>query len=795
MIENYIKFALRFLRRHKLYTFINILSLTVGMASCLLILGYVQKELAYDTFHQDAQNIYRVNMHVQGETELRKASAVSPPMARALEAEIPEVSEAVRLRHANNVLIRIGEEQFYEDQVFYADSNFFNLFDFPLVSGAPGQVLNGKNKAVIGSRLADKYFAGTDPIGKVLTIDESLQVEITGVMGQPSAKSHLDLAMLISFTSFEIPHGYPVTLQSWQWTSFPTYVRLHSHTSVESLEDKLHNFVVAHMGEETAKRLSLQLQPVEDIHLKSKDIIERDGQAAKGDITYVYGLTAIAFLILGIAVFNFANLSTTLSLKRIREIGVRKTLGAKKGTLFIQHLSESLLLSALSFILAVALLEICSGYLSQMLQTDLSISLNTYLNNAGWAIALVLVLALIGGLYPAWFLSSYSPTKALKGKVGHSTSRFSIKNILVVFQFFITIGLIASSIIINKQMNYLASSDLGFDKERVIAVQMVGEELNQRYTSIKQHLLQNSNVARVSAGGNLFDGQNGSVPIMEQGKDESTYRISLFGAHYGFSELMDLEFVEGRDFSDEYANDSSHFILNEAAVKAFGWGDSPIGKTLVLNGAWQGEVIGVVRDFHYASMHEHISPLVLFVPRTYQEYVFVKLNAGNIPASLASIRDSWHEVNPDMPFDYKFVDEHIEQLYTADQQFMALINSFSVLSILLACLGLYGMVSFTVEARMKEIGIRKVLGASVAQIVTLLSKKFGLLIAISACMVLPLTWYLLQNWLTNFAYQISPSWVILLLSVLITIVLAAVTISLQTINAALANPVHALKEE
>ena len=795
MIENYIKFALRFLGRHKLYTFINILSLTVGMASCLLILGYVQKELAYDTFHRDAQNIYRVNMHVQGETELRKASAVSPPMARALEAEIPEVSEAVRLRHANNVLIRIGEEQFYEDQVFYADSNFFNLFDFPLVSGAPGQVLNGKNKAVIGSRLVDKYFAGTDPIGKVLTIDESLEVEITGVMGQPSAKSHLDLAILISFTSFEIPHGYPVTLQSWQWTSFPTYVRLHSHTSVESLEDKLHNFVVAHMGEETAKRLSLQLQPVEDIHLKSKDIIERDGQAAKGDITYVYGLTAIAFLILGIAVFNFANLSTTLSLKRIREIGVRKTLGAKKGTLFIQHLSESLLLSALSFILAVALLEICSGYLSQMLQTDLSISLNTYLNNAGWAIALVLVLALIGGLYPAWFLSSYSPTKALKGKVGHSTSRFSIKNILVVFQFFITIGLIASSIIINKQMNYLASSDLGFDKERVIAVQMVGEELNQRYTSIKQHLLQNSNVARVSAGGNLFDGQNGSVPIMEQGKDESTYRISLFGAHYGFSELMDLEFVEGRDFSDEYANDSSHFILNEAAVKAFGWGDSPIGKTLVLNGAWQGEVIGVVRDFHYASMHEHISPLVLFVPRTYQEYVFVKLNAGNIPASLASIRDSWHEVNPDMPFDYKFVDEHIEQLYTADQQFMALINSFSVLSILLACLGLYGMVSFTVEARMKEIGIRKVLGASVAQIVTLLSKKFGLLIAISACMVLPLTWYLLQNWLTNFAYQISPSWVILLLSVLITIVLAAVTISLQTINAALANPVHALKEE
>lgn len=795
MLKNYIKFAVRFLSRNKLYTIINVSGLTLGMASFLLIINFVQQEMSFDTFHEHADDIYRVNLEAKTETGTRKASAISPPMGPALADELPEVITAVRFRHADNVLVRIGDDQFYQDRVFYVDPSFFDVFSFPLISGETHQVLKKKNSAVISEALAEKYFAGQNPLGKILTIDDDLVVKVTGIIGKTSVKSHLQFDLLISFDSFEVPHGYPVTLETWGWTSFPTYVRLHENTDMTAIEDKLHAFIVKHMGEETAERLSLYLQPVKEIHLQSRNITERDGTAPKGDITYTYGLLAIAFLILGIAVFNFANLSTSLSLKRIREIGVRKTLGARRGGLFWQYLTESLLLVFGSFVLAVTCLEIFSAPLSGVLQTDISIPLELHKKNLIFYMLIIAAVGSAGGLYPALFLSSYSPTKALKGQMNiKRANRVSVKNVLVIFQFFITIGLIAASLVVSRQMNFLSERSLGFKHDRVIALQMTGEALHQRYATTKQELLQNSYVEGVSAAGNLFDGQNGSVPVQEFGNDESRSLISLFGAHFDFGNVMNFEFIEGRDFSETFANDSSNFILNEAAIKMFGW-EEPIGKKLLLNDVWEGEVIGVVKDFHYASMHEEITPMVLYIPRTYQDYIFVKTKPGQVSTILSGLEKDWQRINPDMPFDYRFIDDHINQLYQSDQQFTAIINSFSILAIFLACVGLYGIISFQVEAKIKEIGIRKVLGASVHQVVSLLSSRFFILILIAAFMAVPLSWFFLDKWLVNFAYHIHLGTWQFVVAILLAFLLAGTTIGIKTIRAALANPADALKEE
>lgn len=795
MLKNYIKFGFRFLTRNKVFTFINLSGLTLGLVSCLFILNYVQQELAYDSFHEHAEHIYRVNLHASGESGTRQLSAISPPMGPALEAELPEVAEAVRLRHADDVLIRIGDNHFYEDRIFYADPSFFDVFSFPLKAGDRRQVLAGKYSAVISSELAEKYFAGEDPVGKNITVNDDITVTVTGVAGEPAAKSHLRFEMLISFQSFEVPHGYPVTLESWGWTSFPTYVRLHEGTDPASLQEKLHNFIISHMGEETASRVSLHLQPVVDIHLKSREIAERDGTAPKGDMAYTYGLLVIAMLILLIAVFNFANLSTAVSLKRVREIGVRKALGAARRSLFLQHLTESFLLSTGSFLLAVALVEVFSAPLSAWLQADLTLASGVHWQNLPWYILLISVLGLSGGLYPSLYLSNYSPIKALKGKLTLKASRMSMKNVLMVFQFFITIGLIAGSLVIGRQMNYLAEREPGFDQEQVVAIQMVGEELHSRYAGIRQALKKNAYVKEVTAAGDLFDGQNGSVPVQEAGNDESLTRISLFGAHYDFGKVMNLQFVAGRDFSETFANDSSNFILNEAAVKMFGWTDDPIGKQLLLNGMWQGEVIGVVKDFHFASMHEEIMPLVLYIPRAYQDYVLIKTTSASPGEVIASLEHSWKQVNPDMPFDFRFIDDHIGQLYKSDQQFTAMINSFSVLAVLLACMGLYGMVSFHVEARRKEMGIRKVIGATVGQVAALLSQRFVFLVLLAAVPAVSLSWFLLERWLTDFAYAINLEVWWFAAALLTTLVFAGATVGAHTIRAALNNPVDVLKEE
>ncbi len=790
MINNYIKYALRYLIKNKTFTLINILGLSVGLASFLLIINFVQYEQSYDGYIDDVEDVYRVN--ILRKNTGAKAAAISPPMAPTMKSDFPEIESYVRFRHANRVLVTIGEEEFYNTKVFYADSSFLDIFSFPVVSGIRDEALDRKNTAIVSKSTADKYFKDKDPIGQIIYIDQ-VPIEVTAVVGEPATPSHFEFEMLISFQTFEVPYGYPVTLESWGWASFPTYLKLRPNTDVANLQAQFGDFIARNMSEQSANALALELQPVSEIHLYSKDISERDGIPAKGDIQYVTILFSIALLIICLAIFNFTNLSTSLSLRRVKEVGVRKTLGAQRQMVFWQYFTESLVLTAVSFVLAVTCLEVFNDFFNQLFQVPIEIT-DHVIEYWYFALALTLIVGLAGGAYPVVFLSKYSPVKALKSRGVSHGKNFGLKTVLVGVQFLITIGLVAGSLVINDQMSFMRNKDLGFNKEQVIAMQVPGDVLSSKFQLAKQRLLSNPYVKSVSVSGNLFDGQNGSVPVVDQDNEEEPYRISLFGGHYDFAKTMDLKFVEGRDFSKEFANDSSGFILNEAAVKMFGWKESALGKQLRVN-VWDGEVIGVVEDFHFASLHENISPVVIYIPSTYSEYIFVKTEAGNLVDITASLRKEWEVIFPESPFDYTFLDDHISKLYQSDQNFSKVVNTFSVLAIFLACMGLFGIIAYNIDTRRKEIGIRKVLGASISNVVIILSKQYLILIAAAALVGIPLSWYFLADWLNGFAYKISLSPIHFALAVSGTLLLAFLTMSLKTLAAANTNPTVTLKED
>jgi putative ABC transport system permease protein len=778
------------------YSFINIGGLALGLASSIAILHFVQEEFSYDDFHTLPHNVYRLNTVSERANGIQVHAAATPILAPTLMADIPEGEAAFRLRHADDVLIKLDEKQFYENRVFYADSNFFKVMSFTLAEGNPETALTEINSAVITSEFAEKYFGSQDPMNKLIGIDD-LVVKVTGVTNTPPGKSHFKFDMLVSFETFTVPKGYPasLTVSSWGWTSFPTYVRLREGTTRETVEAKFPAFIAKYMNAEAASKTNYQLQPIQEVYLHSRNILERDGISTKGDYTYTMGMAAIAALILGIACFNFMNLSAALSTYRVKETGIKKTLGASRAAVFAQFIGESVVIAGMSLLLAILLLQIFVGPLENLLGASIELTWTSYLGWLPFYVCLILLIGCLGGLYPAIFLSRLRPQIALKGKNILSVGRekLSVRKAIIVFQFFITAALIATSLTIKKQMDFLFNKDLGFEKEGVVALRVPGDEFLRVYPSMRNKLSQNTSVLGVSAGRYLFDGQQGNVGITEVGStDEDPHRINLFGIYPDFIETMGLEMLEGRSISEQF-NDSASFILNEAAVKMFGWEKDVIGRKLNCLGQ-QGEVIGVVKDFHFSSLHSAIAPILLQT-RTRLELLFVRVAPGNISGVISSLESDWREIAPQLPFDYLLLDDHISQLYEQDKRFSRLAYVFCGLSVVLACLGLYGIISFMAETRTKEIGIRKVLGASVLRITALLSRQFMIWVFIAALIALPASYYLLGRWLSAFAYKVEVSAEILLLSVLLSSLLAAATVSFKSVKAARANPVESLRNE
>ncbi len=797
MLRNYIKIAFRNLTRHRGSAVLNVFGLAVGLASALLIFLFVREEVRYDRFHEEADRVFRVTYEEVNTPAMRHLPTISPPMGPALAEEYPEIEAFLRLRDSDRHLLAYGDRHFYESTFFYADSTFFDFFSFPLQQGNPATALDAADSIVLTAETARRYFGGDDPLGQVMMLDGERALTVTGVLAPDPGPSHLRFDFLLSFATFRVPTGYPVTLESWSWISFFTYVRLADGADPAALEAKLPLFLARHFDDDRASNVRLRLQPVTDIYLGQPT----DAFIAAGSPAYVYGLSGIAVLMLLLAGFNFTNLATAHALRRSKEVSVRKVLGARRRTLIGQFLGESVLAALLALLLAVVLVEITLKSTGGWIDWGVTFTPGDYLLVLPLFAGLAFVLGIAAGSYPAFILARFELTKGLKGGGTVGAAGAGVRRALVTAQFAIAITLIAGTLVVARQMDYVQQKALGFDKEAVVAFHMPGDDLLPRYPALRERLLQNPNVVSVSKGGGLFDGYQGSVPIFPEGADDQEpHAMNLFGVHYDFVETLGLNVVAGRAHDEAFATDSSSgILLNETAARLIaatvpGWED-PLGKRLQVGGIIEGEVIGVLEDFHFASLHDAINPLVLYIPPTAMEHVFVRIRPGNAEATLASLRETWQAVVPDFPFAYTFLDERIDQLYRADQRFARLVTAFSFLTILVACLGLYGLVAFTTELRTKEIGLRKVLGASVPGLVGLLSLPFLRRVALAGLLAGPPAYFALNRWLEGFAYRIDVTGAEFLAATALALLIAFLTMSHRAVRAALTNPVDSLRYE
>lgn len=794
MLRNYLKVALRNIKRDKINSLINIADLTIGFASVVIISLFVFTEFHFDEFHENSENLYRLTYDDSGGNG-RHLVTTAPPMGKAIVDNFPEVEQSTLFMYAPSTIIKSKETQFYEPNVVYADSNFLSLFTFPLKSGNALTALTEPNSILISSEMAKKYFFGRDPIGETLLINEVDLLEITGVFEPIPANSHINFDFLISIQNYPIPKGFPVTFEEWGWVSFHTYLLLKDEADPRDLEKKLPQFFAAKTTQEKANRVTLRLQAMNDIYFNSKGMLGHEGAA--GNINHSYGLSAVALLILLIAGFNFMNITTAQSLRRNKEVGVRKVLGAEKSSLLSQYLGESILFSLISLILGFLLMVVSYPLVKSTFGNILDFSLIEYFLVLAFFLFLATLFGLAAGFYPALLISRFQPIAILKGNISKNLNEIHFRQLLIFLQFTVTIGIIAGSIIISNQMNFINDMDPGFDKDQVIALHLKSDDFLGRYETAENILMQNPTVLGVTAG-DVIDGENGSLPMWSEDMPENVPGIpmSTHGTYYNYFEIMGINFEEGRPFSETIATDSADgIIINRAAADAFGFTDNAVGKYIWISIFREGRVIGVTEDFHYNTLHEKVQPLVMFIPDTPMEYILIKTKKGAINQTIASLQEDWQVIAPEIPFEFMFTDAKLSKHYESEQQFASLVSFFSILSVIVACLGLYGLVSIMVQYRTKEIGIRKVLGANAFNLTLLLSKQFVLLVLAANLLAWPLAYYYLGEWLGNFAYKIDMQiWPFVIAAGLVFIA-AVATVSYHGIKASNLDPIKTLNKE
>ena len=807
MLTNYLKIALRNLHKYKGYTFINVAGLAVGLACCLLIVLFVRDELSYDRYHEKADQIYRVTLDaLLGEQEINGPIAPAP-MAQALVNDYPEVVQATRLfTYAGETLVRYEANRFIEERFFFGDSTVFEVFTFPLLRGDSETALLEPNTVVLTESTARKYFGRDDPMGKTIRVDEQFDYEVTGVMADVPLNSHFHFDLLGSLGTLDGSRN-PL----WVSNNFRTYFILADDHSPEALEAKFPSMVEKYAGPQVEQilnitieqfyasggRFEFHLQALTDVHLHSHLNYEIE---PNGDIAYVYAFSIIAFLILLIACINFMNLATARSANRAKEVGVRKVLGSNRRQLTLQFLMESLLLSVIALVVALGLAAVLLPVFNTLWGKTLQIDYFDGLLLAG-VVGLAVLMGLLAGSYPAFFLASFRIVEVLKGQGQPGTKSTGLRSGLVVFQFAISIVLMIGTAMAFRQIDYLQSKRLGFDKEHVIVLERF-DALGPQQQAFKEQIQQHPNVVAAAAA-NTLPGRNfGDTSFFPEGAPPEEIRnIRLLLTDFDLLETLNLDLADGRAFSRELSTDSTAVILNEAAVKEFGWTETEaVGKRLVSPGFGDGDdvqyipIIGVVKDFHFQSLRDEIRPLGMFIGRNLA-FLAVRIRPDDIPGTLAAFEAQWQTFTPEQPFTYSFLDRDVDALYRADQRTGSLVGTFALLAILIACLGLFGLAAFTAEQRTKEIGVRKVLGASVGGIVVLLSKEFTKLVGIAFVVAAPLA-YLGTNWLLqDFAFRVDLAWWIFAAAGLTALIIAWLTVSYQSIKAALVNPVEALRYE
>jgi putative ABC transport system permease protein len=791
MLKNYLKIAIRNMLKHKGYAFINVIGLSVGIAVCFLIFLWVRDELNYDRFHAKAGRIYRALWEARFGNNEWNIPLVGVPLADALVKEFPEVEQVVRL-YQGGFTLRHGDDYVREENVVFAEESFFEVFTVSFISGNPATALRDPESVVLTAEAAERYFPNQNPIGQTLTRNDGKMLRVTGVVERFPSQSHFHFDFLASLKT--LPR-FEQRRQQWGSASVYTYLVLRPGEDATVLEAKLQSYVEKNVAGEEFHRpgnyTRYPLQPLLDIHLRSHLQYEL---AANGNSSYVYLFSLIAFFILLLACINFVNLATARSMKRAREVGICKVLGSRRWQLIRQFLAESFVYVALAIVVAIGLAELALPFFNQFAGKQLAINFFDSAFTVVTLAGLALVVTLLAGAYPAFFLSSFWPVQVLKGNVTIRSGKDWLRKSLVVVQFCVSIGLIVGTLVVHNQIDFIQNKRLGFDREYVLIVHRASA-LGKQHIVFRERLMSHPLIAAASAAQNLpgqeFDSTVFS-PEQPANYQHTSLTYALVDEHY--VDVLKLNVVAGRNFSTEFTTDSSAFLINQSAAKALGW-EEPLGKHISMGNFIQGQVIGVVEDFHFESLHHEVKPIVFLFNRWAPPYFAVRLRPGNVAEGIAAIRNLWKEFLPNTPFEYSFLDQDYQKLYESEQRVAGVFMTFSVLAILIACLGLFGLVSFTAEQRTKEIGIRKVLGATEANIIALLSKEFARLVLIACVVATPLAYYAMQQWLQNFAYRVEISWWVFAVAGGLALIIALLTVSYQAIKAALANPVDALRYE
>jgi len=798
MFRNYLKIAFRQLTRHKGFSFINISGLALGMTACLLMLMFVVNETSYDNFHPKKDRIFRVITDWGKEGSRMKFAGAMPAIAPTLNEEVPEVEIAARVRHMTKTVITDAENQTVnEDNAFYGDPEIFDILNWRLLKGNKSSVVDEPFSIVISYKIARKYFANDEAVGQILTINDK-PYKITGVMKDLPANTHLNCEILVSYSTVDALGEYPD--KPWNvWGDDYNYILLKENVSADNIHEKLNNLLIKNAGDWYRGRMDLIPQPLSAIHWDNES---RGDIGPKGNNLYVYLFLSASILVLLIACFNFMNLSTSKYMERMKEVGIRKVVGANRQQLIHQFLVESTLVALIAAAIGIYLFILLNKSLYALLNIEFVVSSSHSIYLYGIIVLLVCVVGLFAGGYPAFFLSRFRPVEIIKSGFWGVRNKLSFRHVLVVLQFSISILLIVGTLVVYQQLHFMKNSDLGFEKTDVLLVQFPwgNEEVKQKYSVLRDELLNDPNVFSIS-GVYTVPGVNSQFQMgaRKAGDDpEKTITIQALPADYGYVKSMGLRLVEGRDLSREFALDERESaLLNETAVKVLGL-ENPIGAKLLIprnQEMLEMTVVGVVRDFHVQSLHNTINPMIIFVEPKMYAMMAVKINPANAKETVQSLKEIWNSVLPFAAFNYRYMEDAYHSFYRTEEKTGKLITIFTCLALFVSCLGLFGLASFMTSKRIKEIGIRKVLGATAGGIAILLSKQFTKWVIFSNILAWPISYYLLSRWLENFAYRMNLGPMPFLVSGAAGLSIAVLTVGFQAIKAALTNPVESLRYE
>ncbi len=799
MFRSFLIISIRNLKRQKGFSIINLAGLTLGLSVGFVILLYVFTETSYDSFHPESERIYRVAIKGNlGDMPLNVA--VTPgALGVSLKSQLPEIDAFTMFEHVSgDQLFSYREKKFYENHLIYADKKFTDIFAINYIYGDPTTSLLTPYSLVLTKSTSEKFFGKTNPVGEEIKLNNAQNYLITGVIEDLPAETHLPLNAIASFETRIRENGQRI-MDDWGNMMYYTYIRLYEGIDLKAFESKLSEHINAEMKEDfegTNIKISPYLQPIEDIHLRSNILGELKPNS---DISYIYILTAIAIAILFIAGINFMNLSTARSANRAKEVSIRKINGSHRRDLVIQFLGESVFLSSLAFLFAIAIIELVLPIFNNI--TNQSIVFN-YQQNLEILLFFFLISFFFGifsGSYPAFFLSSFKPVKVLQSNLKSGTGNKSLRNILVFIQFAIASGLIVSTLIIYMQLNFIQKKQLGFEKENLISIFLRNTEIQDNASYLKSEMLSIPGIEAASLANSVPGMSLSGSSYFPEGKDADPWLIYNFEVDQDFIEnAFRMEIIMGRNFSNEFVSDSNAVIINEKLSASLGW-ENPLNKKFYLSDekddSLSFHVIGVVKDFHFRSLHEEIEPTMIHLSRGSPEFLIVRTQPGSFEYNIENIQKTWKNVNPELPFDYEFIDESFSNLYSSEKKLSLLLTYLTIFAIFIASLGLLGLVSYTAEQRTKEIGVRKVLGASTLQITGMLSYEYIRLIIFSNVLSMPLSYILMSKWLNNFSYQTHTPWWIFLTACVLTTLFALLVINIQTVKISSDNPVNSLRYE